>query len=480
MKILIWGGYMNTSKVNESYLNQLKTTKIYECDWSRLAMLFKLEKINEVKNAEELSLHRYDQLKEGYAKNNALNIILGCTRLKSLSMDGCSQLTEEVVNKLLTSKELEKLKLIDCKKITGEKCDSIVKLVNLKYMDLSYSGLTDNGFEKLEPLSNLSTLILSFCLGLTSSSNKTLRKFTNLTHLDVSGCKELFNENLKGIEKLNKLEYLNLNFCRDDYDGRMDGIEKLSNLKTLLLSYWDGLSDFDLESLKEMQQLKFLELRNSRLITKIGLKALIELTNLKVDLNGRLMSIKEHLEANENEKDFSDSNTSDIEDAEEDLGTVSFNSSKEPKLILFNLDDYSEFNDYGFTGLKQLTYLIDLDLSYYNDLTEDDFYVLKELTQIKVLNLSNQSTVTNTTLNLVAKLTQLDTLILNSCEQLDGLSSIENLEKLSHLELSNCPMLTDESLNSLLKLKSLIRLEIYCRQLDQKNILEIKRNLGIL
>lgn len=153
--------------------------------------------------------------------------------------------------------------------------EHVANLVNLRYLDLSYTDVGDAGLAHLADLTKLEWLILNETR-VTSAGLAQLARLTNLRELRLNEC-QVTDDGLAILKNLPRLETLQLDHT-EITDAGLVHIEGLHDLKSLLLSH-TKITDAGMPHLAGLKNLKLLYLYDTQ-VTDAGLSHLSQLDQL--------------------------------------------------------------------------------------------------------------------------------------------------------------------------------------------------------
>lgn len=200
------------------------------------------------------SLQNLIQLKElDCGWNSRLSDLLverfprGLTRL---DLSYCSGLTDHGVKSISELKELKVLNLRRCSQLRNKSLEYISQCSNIVSLDISYTGMSSKGLEKLHMLEKLE-------------------------HLDMCGCSHAATvTGLASLRHVKSLKALNVSMTSRIDDGCLHSISFLPHLQTLAVRRCPKISDFGIFELKRLKKLRKLEITGCRKITENSLKVL--------------------------------------------------------------------------------------------------------------------------------------------------------------------------------------------------------------
>ncbi|WP_075883812.1 hypothetical protein [Candidatus Protochlamydia sp. W-9] len=297
---------------------------------------------------------------------------------------------------LKNCKNLKKLYLQDCYKLTDAGLAHLTPLIALQHLDLSGCGkLTDAGLVHLAPLVALQHLGLRGCKNLTDAGLAHLTPLMALQHLDLSENKNLTDAGLVHLVPLVALQHLGLRGCKNLTDAGLAHLSPLVTLQHLDLSGNKNLTDAGLAYLTPLVALQHLNLRHCRNLMGAGLVHLSTLIALKnLDLSGCINLT--------------------------DDGLTHLSPLAALQVLYLSM---CNITDSGLAHLTSLVTLQKLNLSFCSNLTDAGLRHLSPLIALKHLNLCEGSNFTDA-----------------------GLAHLTPLLALQYLDLSYCDKLTDAGL----------------------------------
>ena len=152
---------------------------------------------------------------------------------------------------------------------TQVKGSSLAPFVELRYLDLSYTPVNNEGLASLEGMTQLSKLYLRDTF-ITDEGLKHLSGLKNLTELDLYGTR-VSDAGLPDLKNLTSLRKLNL-LGAAVTDAGLDELAGMVELRELNL-YRTRITNAGLERLKKMKHLATLDLRYTR-ATRAGIDSL--------------------------------------------------------------------------------------------------------------------------------------------------------------------------------------------------------------
>lgn len=196
--------------------------------------------------------------------------------MKELSILGLdnTQVTDKGLSHLKGLTSLWGLHLADTK-VTGTGLDALKDLRNLRLLVLNNSPVNDSGAAKIGDLKKVDRLYLDRTR-ITDEGLSKLKEL-NLQFLSLADTK-ISDSGLANLEGMKKLMYLNLGKCKVT-DAGLEQVKNCSNLRSLLLDYTQ-VTDAGLAHLPDLKKLNALDLRGTK-ITNSGLTDLSKLDLLR-------------------------------------------------------------------------------------------------------------------------------------------------------------------------------------------------------
>lgn len=258
------------------------------------------------------------------------------------------------------------------------------------------------------------------------------------------------DDDLIAIGKLTSLTNLDLRGCPVSNAG-MAHLSGLTNLRALRLSGSNGKTTVDDEGLKPLASLKSLKalLLDFLWVSGEGIKELKGLDKVEeLYLAGTLCG-----------------------DADLAVVVETF-----PNLKKLRVSKLSQVTGEGLSHIKNLSQLIDLDLSENSALFDDGMTHLSGMTQLKRLNLWRVP-LTDVGVTELAPLTNLEWLNLDNTQLSDaGLDHLSGMNKLTFLHLGST-YVTDDGLSKLAGLKSLKDLKLTRTAVTEEGVAELQKSL---
>lgn len=172
-------------------------------------------------------------------------------RTLELSRQAATKITDTGLAALANLHGLEKLALCKARGITGTGLADLSRMKELRHLDLSGCGLTDEGLLAVqEPLSSLRLLELTDCSGLTDTGlTSLLRTHHSLRVLHLHGCTRITGT---GLASLPALADLDLSECTGLTDQGLGGLGKLRGLRRLKLGSRTEQARFTVDGLRAL------------------------------------------------------------------------------------------------------------------------------------------------------------------------------------------------------------------------------------
>jgi hypothetical protein len=284
---------------------------------------------------------------------------------------------------------LERLSLITFENTGRQDFSHISKIASLKYLDLSFSRITD------EILSNLPTLKLS--------------------SLKLNGCRQVTDAGLQYLSGM-PLQYLNLTDCSQITDSGLQFLSRMP-LQHLKLNECFSITDAGLQALSDMP-LQHLDLVHCHRVTDAGLQALSGMPLQHLDL----LYCRE-------------------------ITDKGLHALKELKLQHLDISYCNKITDAGLQALSGMP-LQHLNLGYCRKITDTGLQYLSGM-PLQYLNLADCSQISDAGLWHLSGM-RLQHLNLYDCNQITdaGLQALSGIP-LQHLNISGCNKITDAGLQAL-------------------------------
>jgi Leucine-rich repeat (LRR) protein len=183
--------------------------------------------------------------------------------------------------------QLEKLSVAMISQFTDEHLQMLAPLVNLKYLDLTASYVTDDGLKYLQPFTELETLRMAKMQGVRGRGLKELvmnkKGLPKLRDLSMYDNPYLSLEAYQGIARLGKtLQVLDVGAANCNNEAFTGAMPFLKNLVQLSVHENDGLSDpAILEALPKLKKLTGIYFQNNKLVSDASLPAFAKLKQLE-------------------------------------------------------------------------------------------------------------------------------------------------------------------------------------------------------
>jgi internalin A len=220
------------------------------------------------------------ELTLGFKSTNAeLKEVIKYESLHALSLENCDKVTAAGVPELAALRELRWLNL-SRSGVTDAGLKEFAGVKGLRILDLAETSVTDDGLKALTSFKNLRDLYLGYVKApekVTEAGLKTLAKITSLKRLDLAGIK-LTRTGLKNMAPLKGLQALGIT-VGGLRDGDLCVLTAFPNLQELVLANTE-LTDRALSELAALKNLQTLTLHNVKL-PATGLQGLAAVKNLK-------------------------------------------------------------------------------------------------------------------------------------------------------------------------------------------------------
>ncbi|KAL5508945.1 hypothetical protein EMCRGX_G004216 [Ephydatia muelleri] len=309
----------------------------------------------------------------------------------------------------------------------------------LRTLDLQECiGVEDPALETIScHCPNIQKLVLRKCYRLTDATFLYVsRNCSHLHHLDLSGCKEITDVTCTHLsEGCPDLHHVGLSGCKVTEEGILSLTRRCVQLTSLDLSFCTNIDDRALEHIgTNAKSLVSISLQGCKSITDIGITALSSCCH---QLNTLVLSGCELL--------------TDV--SLKRIGATCHN------LRNMEVAGCAHFTDVGFHALAN------------------------GCTELRRMDLEECVLITDTTLtNLSHHCPHLQKLVLSHCERITD-AGIDQLlsgacggEELQTLELDNCPLITDHTLEALRRCRPLQRVELFdCQHVSRASISHLQQ-----
>ncbi|KAM4734834.1 F-box and leucine-rich repeat protein 13 isoform 2-T2 [Anableps anableps] len=231
-----------------------------------------------------------------------LSLVTRCHSLSSISLLGCSQLSDVALKAIAETANLKTFRIEGNNQITDVSwealCSSCQNLCRLHIPDCL--GMTDDSLSYVAILRNLQYLDISLCIRVTDAGIKHLTDGSSvhtLHDLSISKCCLITDISVKRIaRRLHKLYHLNLSYCESLTDLAMEWLSGTSirsldisgcniqdqglaalqktQLKKIVLAECVNITDIGLEKLcKNMRDLEEIDVSHCEALTNIAIRA---------------------------------------------------------------------------------------------------------------------------------------------------------------------------------------------------------------
>jgi internalin A len=244
----------------------------FERPEDRLPRLIVRDDLAEGKPVVELTL--------GFKATNAeLKETIKYKNLRALSLESCDKVTAAGLSELASLRELRWLNL-SRSGVTDAGLKEFAAVEGLRTLDLSSTSVTDEGLKALNSLKNLRDLYVGYIKApekVTDAGLKALAEVTTLKRLDLAGIK-LTRTGLNSLAPLKGLQALGITVGRLR-DDDLRGLAAFQNLKELVIANTE-LTDGALSELAALKNLQTLTLHNVKL-PATGLHGLAAVKSLR-------------------------------------------------------------------------------------------------------------------------------------------------------------------------------------------------------
>lgn len=172
--------------------------------------------------------------------------------------------------------------------LSGETLKEVAaKVPNVKFLDLTGSGLTDAGVTEIANFKKLEFLSIGKCPYLTGATLGSLSSLANLTELHMLSSRSMNTKYWSCLSKFPSLRILIVSGCR--FEPRDLRFLRESKLKALTLGATDA-TDEDLKEIAACSTLQYVSLENEKLVTPLGISYLKKSNIREYDGSGQTMS----------------------------------------------------------------------------------------------------------------------------------------------------------------------------------------------
>lgn len=356
--------------------------------------------------------------------------------LKRINFDGCTDLIDEDVEKLVERcPKIETLRIGNSIHVTDASLQAISRLKFLKHLEIkNLERITNFGLNCLQNNTELLSLTLKGIDRLSNDGLAFLQSMPVLQKLSITECSNLSDEGLKYLDKLKSLFSLDLSWTPIEGKG-FSYFKNLHALQQLNLSNCKLLKEDELHHLQPLQNLIGMDLTHCLSLTTSNLKNLLQIKGLLALKLG-----------------WCDLKNTQIKSIAEQL----------PKLMHLNIQGASHLTAETFQALTQLSQLERLDLSA-TDVNDAILEPIADLKKLEELYLNDCLNISDEGLKLLQNNKELTVLVLKNCPKITdaGLAPLANLPQLVSLDLSDCPKITSSGLSLLAPLEKLAILKLH-------------------
>eukprot|EP00873_Tetraselmis_striata_P020421 jgi/Tetstr1/440685/TSEL_028993.t1 len=392
--------------------------------------------------------------------DTGLEALLPLTSLASLCLQCCTLLTDRAVAILCRMPNMTALNIGHVPGISDAGLEELARgMPKLRSLSLqACSNITDAGMGALSRMPKLTTLTISRCTGITDAGLAALQPLApTLVQLELGMCSNLTHKGLHALQHLSNLTTLNLSSCKVN-DLGLACLGALPHLSSLNLSTNASITGGGLTALASPQlaaTLTSLDLSLCMHVTKDSLAALRSLRSLtqlnlhRCEVGDDMLSmIGSSLPCMTN-LDLSNCNQ---------LGDAGLQAlGKLPSLRELNLQQCNNLSSEGLLSLQSLSSLTTLNVSHVNQVDDAAAEGFGHLTQLQTLDMTWCARVSSKGAQSLAQLRQLTWLSLAHCYQIsdETCRALAHLTQLTHLDLSMCHQVGDKGLGCLDSLSQL-------------------------
>lgn len=150
--------------------------------------------------------------------------------LVHLSVDA-KIISHNLVKILAQATKIEELELTDKFQVTPEVVRNVLKLQELKKLNISYASINDPKefvrlLKSLGGNSKIQSIKAKGCIGLKDSAIKALSKINDLSRLDIRQCKDISDTGLKHLAGIKKLDHITFGGGQETLEGSLDVCEQ--------------------------------------------------------------------------------------------------------------------------------------------------------------------------------------------------------------------------------------------------------------
>ena len=366
-----------------------------------------------------------------------LKPLVRLSNLKKLDV-GKTKITDSGLKEIARLEKLESLSLVGSR-ISDTGLGIISKLKNLTTIDLTQTQITDGGLKLLTPFIGLTSLNLSETR-ITDAGLKSLSAFPKLALLILDRTK-VTDHGMKELARLSGLQSLSLSVVPITNAGLAE-LRTLTKLTSLDLG-GTKVSDEGLASLSMFENLTSLNLASCRPISDSGMKEIASLTKLtSLNLNKSQVT---------------------------NVGVKELATLKQLRKLQLNS---APIRDAGLKELAILSTLTELWLIE-TEVTDDGLKFLGSLPNLTTLAL-NRNPISDVGLKEICKIKTLDTLYLSTTRISDnGLALLAELANLTTLHVYS-DLITDSGMKNLVQSKNLRTLYLSRNQITDIGATELK------